>query len=316
MVEEAVIRVHLGWEPDAAFSEALQDGLPEGISVSTGDTPHPDTEILVWGRPSLEQMRRLPSLRAVVVPFTGVPQETIEAVRALEGVTLHNLHHNATATAEMAIALLFAVAKRLLPADAEFRKAGWKASEQPPAMLLTGKTAVVLGYGEIGRRIADYCRGLGMSVVAVSRAGGEGVLPVDRLHEALPQADALLLALPATDETEGLIGDKEFKLLKSSCILVNVGRGVTVDEKALFTALSEGRIGGAGLDVWYRYPRHGAERPSRFPFERLDNVVLSPHRGADVEENEILRARALNELLAAAVRGEPTPNEVDLSKGY
>lgn len=315
-MEKALIRVHIGWQPDTAFSEALQQGLPDGVSVTTGDAPHPDTEILVWGRPSLEQMRRLPSLRAVVVPFTGVPQETIEAVRALEGVTLHNLHHNAPATAEMAIALMFAAAKRLIPADAEFRQSGWKAREQPPAMLLSGKRAVVLGYGEIGRRIADCCRGIGMSVTAVSRTGGGGALPVNRLHEALPEADALLLALPATSETEGLIGEEEFRILKPSCILVNVGRGATVDEDALFAALSEGRIGGAGLDVWYRYPRHGADRPSRLPFERLANVVLSPHRGADVDENEVLRARALNELLLAAVQGEPIPNEVDVAAGY
>lgn len=315
-MEKALIRAHFGWQPDATFSAALQDGLPEGVSVTTGDTPHPDTEILVWGRPSLEQMRRLPSLRAVVVPFTGVPQETIEAVRALEGVTLHNLHHNAPATAEMAIALLFATAKRLIPSDAEFRQSGWKAREQPPAMLLFGKKAVVLGHGEIGRRIADCCRGIGMSVIAVSRTGGEGALPANRLHEALPEADSLLLALPATAETEGLIGEEEFRILKPSCILINVGRGATVDEEALFAALSEGRIGGAGLDVWYRYPRHGADRPSRFPFERLGNVVLSPHRGADVDENESLRAQALNELLLAAAQGGPIPNEVDVAAGY
>lgn len=315
-MEKAVIRVHLGWEPDAEFTRALREGIPDGVLLSTGSDPHPETNILVAGRPTLDQMRRLHCLRAVVVPFTGVPPETIEAVRALNGVTLHNLHHNAAATAEMAIALLFATAKRLIPADSEFRQAGWKAHEQPPATLLTGKTALVLGYGEIGRRIADCCEGIGMRVIAVSRTGGGGALPVNRLREALPEADALLLALPATAETEGLIGEEEFRLLKPSCILVNVGRGVTVDEEALFTALSQGRIRGAGLDVWYRYPRHGVERPSRFPFEQLENVVLSPHRGADVEENERLRAEALNELLAAAVRGEPMPNEVDLSVGY
>lgn len=298
------------------FSETLREELPEGITVTTGETPHPETKILVWGRPSIEQMRSLPLLRAVIVPFTGVPPETLEAVRTLSNVTLHNLHHNAPATAEMAIALLLAVAKRLVPADTEFRQAGWKASEQPPGMLLSGKTAVVIGYGEIGRRIADCCRGIGMHVIAISRSGSHGTLPVSRLRETLPKADALLLALPATAETEGLIGIEELKILKSSCILVNVGRGATIDEEALFNALSEGRIRGAGLDVWYQYPRHGAARPSRFPFERLQNVVLSPHRGADVDENEALRARALNELLRAAAAGERIPNEVDLKAGY
>ncbi|MER3413556.1 MAG: hydroxyacid dehydrogenase, partial [Armatimonadota bacterium] len=113
-MEETLIRVHLGWQPDATFSEALRKGLPEGVSVTVGDPPHPNTEILVWGRPTLEQLQNLPSLRAVIVPFTGVPPETIEAVRAVYGVTLHNLHHNAPATAEMAMALLFAAAKRLI----------------------------------------------------------------------------------------------------------------------------------------------------------------------------------------------------------
>lgn len=315
-MEKTLIRVHLGWQPHTTFLEALDQCLPRGITVTVGDEPHPETTILVQGRPSPDLMRNLVSLRAVVVPFTGVPPETIEAVRTVGGVTLHNLHHNATATAEMAIALLFAVAKRLIPSDAEFRQGGWKAREQPPSVLLYGKTAVVLGYGEIGKRIADGCRGIGMNVVAISRSGRDGSLPVSRLHEALAQADALLSALPATPDTERLIGEEEFRILKPSCIFVNVGRATTFDEEALFRALKGGQIRGAGLDVWYLYPRHGATRPSHLPFERLENVVLSPHRGADVEENETLRAHALGELLRAAVAGEPLPNEVDLEAGY
>lgn len=103
-------------------------------------------------------------------------------------------------------------------------------------------------------------------------------------------------------------------------LLVNVGRGVVVDQAALYRALKEGHLAGAGLDVWYNYPSgedtHHNTFPSDYPFHELDNVVLSPHRGGATREGEPIRMQALAELLNMAVRGEAVPNRVDLLLGY
>ncbi|GIV01547.1 MAG: phosphoglycerate dehydrogenase [Fimbriimonadales bacterium] len=316
MVEEGLIRVHLGYEASEGFRRALQAGLPERLALSEGERYPKGTEILVCGRPDRDQVLDLPHLRALIVPFTGIPPETLQLARDLPEVSLHNLHHNAEACAEMALALLFAVAKRIVPTDRQFRQDGWTAREADSSLLLLGKTALIVGAGAIGQRIARRCEGIGMKVALVSRTGANGTHPVSELSSLLPTADVLFLALPATPETDGLIGPAEISLLKPTCILVNVGRGSTVDERALYDALDSGRIFGAGLDVWYQYPSGGCDRPSRFPFEDLDNVVMSPHRASDVYENDELRAKQLLELLREVAEGRPMPNEVNKELGY
>jgi phosphoglycerate dehydrogenase-like enzyme len=175
------------------------------------------------------------------------------------------------------------------------------------------------------------CRGLGMDVIAVRRRapaagdagqGEPGILlaPIDDLHRLLPRADALLICLPHTPETTGLIDARELALLPSRAVLVNVGRGPIVDEAALYHALRDGRLYAAGLDVWYNYPQDAAERahtaPSTYPFHELPNVVMSPHRAGGSTATEELRVRGLARLLNAAARGEPMPNRVDLEAGY
>jgi phosphoglycerate dehydrogenase-like enzyme len=146
--------------------------------------------------------------------------------------------------------------------------------------------------------------------------------PVAELPALLPKADALVICLPLTDETRGLIGESELALMPDRAILINVGRGPIVDESALYHALHDRTLHAAGLDVWYNYPNDEPGRkstsPSEYPFHELNNVVMSPHRAGapHTPETESLRMRALAELLNAAARGEPIPNRVDLDLGY
>jgi phosphoglycerate dehydrogenase-like enzyme len=108
--------------------------------------------------------------------------------------------------------------------------------------------------------------------------------------------------------------------LPRGAILVNVARGDVVDEEALYDALASGHLGGAGLDVWYRYPEseeaRAATLPARRPFHELENVVLSPHRAGHGRGTEAARAAHLARLLAAAAGGEAIPHRVDLDRGY
>ena len=130
----------------------------------------------------------------------------------------------------------------------------------------------------------------------------------------------LILAVPLTDLTEGMIGAAELALMPKRSILINISRGRVVDQKALFTALKDNHLFGAGLDVWYNYPSDHKERrntlPGDLPFHELENVVLSPHRAGLVIENEALRMKASARLLNQAAAGKQIDNKVDVELGY
>jgi phosphoglycerate dehydrogenase-like enzyme len=321
------LSVHLLDAPSAEDLADLQSRLSGEIRLTTGSDLPADAHILVAGRPKREHMLACPNLRALIIPWAGVPEATRELMAEFPHIAVHNLHHNASATAETAIALLMAAAKFIVPIDRRLRANDWTPRYAPSqSILLEGKTALVLGYGEIGQRVARACQALGMRVLATRRRPDAPVDAAAELHppadlpRLLPRADVLIVTLPLTPETKGLIGAAEFALLPRGALLVNVGRGAIVDEDALYQALCDGRLAAAGIDVWYAYPTDEASRsntaPSKHAFHELDNVVMSPHRGGDAREIESLRMAHLADLLNAAARGEPLANRVDLSTGY
>lgn len=309
----------------------LQRRLDAGIELTTGpELPAPATyRILVAGRPQPQELTASPHLQALIVPWAGIPESTSKLMREFPHIGLYNLHHNALPVAEHALALLLAAAKFLVPMDRALREHDWRPRYEPnPSLLLEGKTALILGYGAIGRKLAALCRGLGMEVVAIRRQVRDGhqqpdgirLAPVNDLPRLLPRAGALLVCLPHTPETDGLIGEQELSLLPADAVLVNIGRGPIIDEAALYQALRDGKLYAAGLDVWYNYPPDAEARahtpPSAYPFHQLPNVVLSPHRAGGSTQTEQLRVIHLARLLNAAARGEPLPNRVDLEAGY
>ena len=324
------LRVHLHVPPQAGDLAYLESLLLPDIRITVGpELPDPpDYEFLVAGRPEREQITASPRLHTLVVPWAGLPEGTRTLMGEFPAVAIHNLHHNALPVAELALALLLAAAKSVLPLDRALREDDWTPRyEGGSALLLSGRRALVLGYGAVGRQVAQLCRALGMEVAAVRRTRPpnpaqepEPVYPLDELEALLPQADALLICLPHTAETDGLIGERELGLLPPGALLVNIGRGPIVDEGALFRALQERRLYGAGLDVWYHYPADREARsqtaPASSPFGQLDNVVMSPHRGGQSDATERLRMEGLAALLNAAQQGRPMPNRVDLAAGY
>jgi phosphoglycerate dehydrogenase-like enzyme len=324
------LRAHLLWAVPPEDQAILETTIGNDIDVSFG-TDLPDgaaIDILICGRPTREQVEACATLSVLLIPYAGLPAETREMMRDFPDIAVHNLHHNAAPTAEMALGLLLAAAKHIIPMDRKLREGVWSGrTGRSPAVLLEGRTALVLGFGAIGRRLARTCRAMGMDVIAVRGRISESetvddtpVVPVARLNEVLVRADVLLVCAPFTDETRGLIGREEIALLPENAVLVNIARGPIVDEHALYEALAEGSLGAAGLDVWYRYPgREGDPNdtlPSSRPFADLDNVVMSPHRGGAVLETETLRMQHLAEALEAAAAGEALPNPVDLDLGY
>lgn len=315
--------VHLFYPPDSRHLELLQRDLDDRIVITTGEDIPPEVQVLVAGRPSEDQLDSLSNLRILIVPWVGIPEETLETVKKFPNLKLHNLHHNAAATAELALALLFAAAKRVIPFDRELRIGNWELRyAEPESLLLAGKRALLVGHGQIGRRIETALEALGVEVSVISRTSALDAHAYSKglLHQILPKVDFLMLAVPLTEATEGMIGAEELALLPDRSILINVSRGKVVDQSALYKALKENLLFGAGLDVWYNYPAGEAERtetfPGDFPFHELENLVLSPHRAGLVRETEGQRMKELARLLNQAAAGDPLDNLVDTDLGY
>lgn len=325
------LAVHLLYLPRDDDLAILQAHLDPAVSLTVGpDLPAGvDVDILVTGRVTAEQLAACPHLRALIIPWAGVPASWRELIPAASPqLTVHNLHHNAAPVAELAMALLLAATKFIVPFDRALRRHDWRPRYGPsPAGIVDGKTALILGYGAIGQRVARACQALGMTVLATKRQVSDKAdkyaaetYPTGATRDLLPRADALLICLPLTPETEGFIGERELALLPEGAVLVNIGRGAIIDQHALYAALSSGRLRAAGLDVWYNYPPDEEARantpPADVPFHELDNVVMSPHRGGASDETGRLRMAALARLLNNAARGEPLTNQVDLQRGY
>lgn len=174
-------------------------------------------------------------------------------------------------------------------------------------------------------QLAPVLEALGMTVLGIRRRHLEpdrGIYGLDALHDLLPQTHALIITLPGTPDTTGLIRTQELALLPRGALLVNVGRAAVVDQHALYDALASRQLHAAGLDVWYQYPTspdtYTSTAPAEAPLHTLDNLVLSPHRGGAGRhpEVEILRMNALAESLNAAAEGMPIPHRIDLQAGY
>ncbi len=308
--------VHVGDDLGPGALAELGERCP-GLAFTGGGDPPPDPayRVLVAGRPSAQLLAASDQLRALVVPHAGVPAATREALAARPDIAVHTLHHNAGPTAELALALLLAAAKSLVPADRAMRTGSWVARFRPPdpTLLLDGRGALVLGYGAVGRRVARTLTALGMhvratrrSATAVTRDGDVEVHPAAALRTLLPDTVALVIAVPSAPDTRGLIGATDLALLPRPAVVVNVARADIVDEDALYDALRGSGLA-AGLDVWWTEAQQLADAEgviaSRHPFQELENVVLSPHRagGFALPEVQALQRQHLAALLPQLV---------------
>jgi phosphoglycerate dehydrogenase-like enzyme len=286
--------------------------------------------VLIEGRPPEELLAGNPNLKAVVIPFAGLPPVTRERCLPYPNLSVYNLHHNAIITAEMAITLMLSAARFVVRYDRGIRNHDWslRYQEERPSLLLCGKKVVLLGYGAIGKHVAKICLALGMQVEAIKRfvnyegeeSDGVRCYSAAQLVQRLVDAAVLMVVCPLTDETRGLIGEKQLQTMPAGGVLVNVGRAEIVAQEALYRALSNGHLAAAGLDVWYNYPETKADRvntkPADFPFWEMDQVILSPHRGGHTQETELLRMQHLAVLLNKLAERPYPVQPVNLTLGY
>ncbi len=252
-----------------------------------------------------------PALRVIANYAVGYNNIDVEAAKA-RGVIVTNTPDVLTnATADIAWALILAVARRVVEGDQMVRQHRWT-GWSPTQLLgvdLFGKTLGIVGMGRIGQAVARRAAGFEMNILYWSRSGrlpqpGHPSWQRVSFDELLRRSDFLSLHVPLTAETRHLINDAALRLMKPTAYLINAARGPVVDEAALVTALREGRLAGAGFDVYEKEPELSPG------LRELNQVILLPHLGSATTETRIRMGMMCVENVLAVLEGKPAPNRV------
>ncbi len=306
--------------------------FPSKIEESSLVNLAQDVDILIGYKFSEELILSAKKLKHIQVPWTGSESLDFNLLKKFPNITVSNSHSNALVIAEHAIALLLAAAKLIVSSDRKMRKGDWSSRyNDENSYLLYQKTLGVIGFGAIGINVAKILKAaFNMKILAIKRFPEKidpkieydylGGYKKEDFEQILKQSDFILIALPLTEETRNLIGNDEFKLMKPNTIIVNISRGPIINEEALFNSLKKKKIAGAGLDVWYNYPKDRKNPVNvfqNFPFRDLDNVVLSPHRAFKVHERgDIVSAQdVIDNIILISERNKPK-NQLNLELGY
>jgi D-3-phosphoglycerate dehydrogenase len=244
--------------------------------------------------------------RLKVVSRHGVGLDTVDipAATRLGVAVVHAPGSNSQAVAEHALMLMLVTVKRTLAIDRAMRSEGWSTS-RAGSTELGGKTLGIVGVGNVGRRVAKFAGAIGMRVLAYDKYVPDdevlrrGAQPVKSLEELLPQVDVLTCHAPLTPETRHMINEKTIALMKPSAIFINTSRGPVQEERALFEALTRGKLAAAGLDVWEEEP---TSRDN--PILNLENVVCSAHMAGVTGEATRQAAMQVSGEMLRVLRGE------------
>ncbi|MBY8996939.1 MAG: hypothetical protein KGD60_04355 [Candidatus Thorarchaeota archaeon] len=330
------------WKPREELENYLRKGLS---SVDNLNLIFPDEEteevylkhsrdanVVVGWRPTREFLDSAENLRLFINPGVGV-QHHLEPFRELvktRDVVLVNGHGNTYFTAQHVIALLLALTNKVVPHHNWMAEGLWRRGDNHgKSKPLRDRNIGLLGYGAINKKVHRFLSGFNVNFF-ICRNNWDGKtesLPTPakkyetgQLNEFLQEVDILIVAVPQTPDTLGLIGQKELELLGSDGLVVNIARGPVIDEDALFKALSERTIAGAAIDVWYEYRPEPDDKERKYPFNhsfhKLDNIVLSPHRGASPMD-DLERWNEVIENITRFAQGRTDfLNQVDIERGY
>ncbi len=259
-----------------------------------------------------EVLGRAASLRVVGRAGIGLDNVDVEAATRRGIIVVNAPQSNIVSAAEHTMGLLLAQARNIPQAHAALAAGAWERTRFQGIELM-GKTLGVIGLGRVGAMVAQRALAFGMRILAYDpyvskeRARTLGIELTPSLEALLVQADIVTIHLPRTAETEGLIGERELRLMKDGARLVNTSRGGIIDERALVSALREGRLAGAAIDVFASEPVSPAH-----PLLHLDHVVVTPHLGAATQEAQDKAGTAIAEMVALALRGEFVPYAVNI----
>jgi D-3-phosphoglycerate dehydrogenase / 2-oxoglutarate reductase len=257
-----------------------------------------------------EALAHAPRLRVVGRAGVGLDNVDVEAATRAGVMVVNAPTSNIVSAAEHAVALLLATARNVPQAVASLKGGQWKRSAFT-GVELQGKVAGILGLGKIGVLVAERLAAFGMTLIAHDPyvppgTGAQLGVRLVSLDEMLAESDFISVHLPKNAETRGLIGDRELGKVKPGVRIINAARGGLVDEDALARALRDGRVAGAGLDVYATEPCTDS------PLFQLDNVVCTPHLAASTHEAQEKAGTQVARSVALALAGEPVPDAVNM----
>ena len=257
----------------------------------------PEAEILLgWGS-DMELLRAATALKLFVNPGTGVSQhiENFKELRKTRDVVLANGHGNSYAVAQHTVALTLALANKVIPYHQHMQEGPRRPIGQH-TLYFNGITIGLLGYGAINKRVHRFLSGFDVRFAACRYDWDNDPGPFatelakytpDSLSDFFRDSDVVICALPTTHASRNIVTRRELEPLGADGLFVNVGRAGAVAQEDIYTALKERIIAGAALEVWWGRSKPGEQNdsarndPFQFPFHKLDNIVMSPHRGAD-----------------------------------
>jgi len=248
-------------------------------------------------------------LRVIARAGVGLDNVDIPAATAAKVLVINAPTSNIVSAAELAIALMMASARNISPAHASLRAGKWARSKFSGTEMFE-KTLGIVGFGKIGQLVAHRMKAFGMNVIAydpylsAEKVSTLGVKLVE-LDELLKNSDFITIHLPKTKETVNLIGEEALSKVKPTVHIVNAARGGVLDEAALYKAITEGRVAGAGIDVYATEPCTDS------PLFSLDQVVATPHLGASTEEAQERAGIDVAHSVRKALAGEPVPDAVN-----
>jgi D-3-phosphoglycerate dehydrogenase len=264
-------------------------------------------------RVTAELIAKAPGLQVIAKHGVGYDNIDVVAATARRIVVVNTPRANSMSVAEHIMSLMLCLANRICAANADLRSGRFRTREDYVGVELEGKTLGVVGLGRIGSETARKCQsGFGMNVVAYDPQLSDeafrlaGCARAGSLGRLLEESDFVILCLPLTGDTAGMIGARELSLMKPGAYLINTSRGGLVDEQALYRGLAEGEIAGAAMDAFVREP------PTlENPLLSLDNFIATPHVGGATKEAMRRMATDLAEEILRVLRGERPLNPVN-----
>jgi phosphoglycerate dehydrogenase-like enzyme len=255
---------------------------------------------------SPESLRKFPNLKLIQSTQAGVDAINFEDIPA-DVLVCGNVGAYGEQIAEHVLGMILYLAKNLDASNSALAKGIW---QPPTSIFLKGKTILLLGTGGIGESVVKLASCFGMKTIGVNTSGRsvsgfDRVIGIDSLMEVLGVADFVVIALPLTIETFQLIDEPKLRAMKSTCIMVNVARGYTVSERALYEHLKNNPNFKCALDVWWHYPKKGDAFSQKYPFFELPNFLGTPHDSGFVPETEGIALASAIENIGRFSRKEP-----------
>ena len=291
-----------------------------GVDALEDFTPRAsEADVIIGGGIPLDAWPNVPNLKLFQIPWTGYDFTSPETMPA--GVPVANCFEHESSIAEYVMAAMLEWKIGLRRMDRNFRAHGWNGHGPGEAIIhdeVRGTSVGIVGYGHIGAEVAKRAHAFDMRVVGVRRREQSTPPPLawlgtsEKLEQLLGESDFVVIACDLNDETRGMIDAVRLGQMKPSGVIINISRGAVIDEAALYHALKERRIGGAVIDVWYNYKRPGEREPwpANFPFQELDNTILTAHESGWTEQQIDRRWTFVAANINRAVRGEAPENVV------